>query len=213
MAMATGVGAAARPRAAARRGGVGPLRSRRARRARAATAGGGAAGDGGLCEVAAAVRAHVAELQGLDMPAEEVRLLLLATPPLGADYGGLALQAAYGVAMGAGEGDDVPALAGALDAEGVGSGELVAVESMLAQLVRDRREVIESEEAQAVDTPLLNNAVVDSLDLDEEQKQSLFPLVQSIFDKGYAVAVWSGVLGAVGFITLMNNLIMSSRPQ
>ena len=128
-----------------RRGGGGGAAARAARAARgpaqvaaraAGTRGGGGrrGGDGGLCGVAAAVRAHVAELRGLDMPAEEVRLLLLATPPLGADYGGLALQAAYGVAMGAGRA--MYQHSPAPRRRGVGSR---SAESMLAQLVRDRR--------------------------------------------------------------------------
>ena len=133
----------------------------------------------------------------MDMPLEEVRLLLMATPPMADGVGGMALSEALGAALEGRAADD----------------EAVAeMERTLEQLVDDRRQVIESVEEQAVDTPLLNNAIIDSLELDEEQKAALLPAVQKAMDSGYAIAVWSGVVGAVGGIILLNNLILGSAP-
>ena len=131
----------------------------------------------------------------MDMPLEEVRLLLMATPPTADGVGGMALSEAFGATLESRAADDEA---------------VTEMERTLAQLVNDRRQVIESDEEKAVDTPLLNNAIIDSLELDEEQKAALFPAVQKAFDSSYAIAVWSGVVGAVAFIVIMNNLILGS---
>ena len=71
----------------------------------------------------------------MDMPLEEVRLLLMATPPMADGVGGMALSEAFGAALEGRAADD----------------EAVAeMERTLEQLVDDRRQVIESVEEQAV---------------------------------------------------------------